>query len=131
MTTSSFQLPNMDALFKVKPAEPAATSLASPLVAVDFTSKLALLADQLAGEGSDLELLKYSLKELKSYLVAEPTMVATLLPEQIGLLIQALFKTTSLRIVEDAKPKVSKPRAAKGSKGMAKFEQIDPDNIPF
>ena len=93
---------------------------------IDFTSKLELLKQMLASEGVGLDAIKLALKTIKEELISEPTKVAEMLPEDIGLLVQALFKTENLKIVEEAKAS-----SKKKTRGPGKQIEIDEDNIPF
>ena len=130
-----FNLASLDKLFLKKPDKPELPKLDSPTSIIsteggllDFGSKLAMLRQLMAEDGLDLDTVKMALKDIKEQLVAEPTQVAEMLPEDIGLLVQALFKTENLRILEEASKAVRKTKTAKG-KGKA--IEIDEDNLPF
>lgn len=96
-----------------------------PEASLDFDSKLAFLKKLVTQEGGDIELLKISLKDLKSYLVSEPTRVAEMLPEDIGSLVAALLKVENLRIVADAAPKAGKSKKIK----LAPMDATDEANL--
>ena len=96
---------------------------------VDFKSKLESLRSLLAEDDLSLDILKMSLRRLKQHITDEPTIVAELLPEDIGLLSQALFRTEKIRIIEEAKPKEKK--TGKGKKASGPMPIFSAEELDF
>jgi hypothetical protein len=96
---------------------------------VDFKSKLESLRSLLAEDDLSLDILKMSLRRLKQHITDEPTIVAEMLPEDIGLLSQALFRTEKIRIIEEAKPKEKK--GGKGKKASGPMPIFSAEELDF
>lgn len=98
---------------------------------VDVKSKLEVLRGLLNEQGIDLEILKTSLGYIKKSIQADVHIVAELLPEDIGLLAEALMRTEQIRIVEEAQAKVRKTTKKKGPSAKQIISEIDENNLAF
>ena len=98
---------------------------------VDVKSKLEVLRGLLNEQGIDLEILKTSLGYIKKSIQADVHIVAELLPEDIGLLAEALMRTEQIRIVEEAQAKVRKSTKKKGPSAKQIISEIDENNLAF
>lgn len=98
---------------------------------VDVKSKLEVLRGLLNEQGIDLEILKTSLGYIKKSIQTDVHIVAELLPEDIGLLAEALMRTEQIRIVEEAQAKVRKTTKKKGPSAKQIISEIDENNLAF
>lgn len=115
--------PAMRSAISLNAQEPGLGNAPEMEAGVDFKSKLESLRSMLAEDGLSLTILKMSLRDLKEQIRADPTISVEMLPEEIGLLSEALLRTEQIRIVAETQAKQRKADKKLGKAGVKKLSQ--------